>query len=514
MSAPFSALRLRKRELYAITGITSGAVGAALAEFVLRQPTQQSSRIGDVLEIGLWSAIFAGILGLSLFLASSWHQRRELEPVGAMQVLAMSAAAGFLAGAGAQYLYSLDLGSFRLQNYAFRILAWAIMGALLGLMLSRSIPNLGPRRGFGAGAIGGAIGCIGFIVISLFLAGPAGRIMGIALLGLAIGLAMYLVEDLFREASVEVEWAPYETTWVALGSQPVTIGGGGEEHVFKRGLPPHVSSIVMHDGLIEHVETANGKRTPLDDGSRLRIAGLNLVIHASPLQQTSKWKANSLVGSVVVSVLLGAVALTMLGPEEKAGGQAATRPGKITTLNNVGDSAKLDTSSPITEVNVGLQWQAAVDLDLNAFYTLKSGVTGMVDYRETQAPNMALDNDAGVGDQAGNNEENIRITSLNDYQEIWFATRIFSKGGSYSDYDGRVAVQTNNGDTIQVPLTSTELKPYLVIAKLTNGPDGPTITNLNDAVDCEGLTQILGGGECIDSQPKADPSPPRVNGPR
>lgn len=516
MTGSLNALRLRKRELYAITGIVGGAIGAAIAEFVLQKPNQSSSRIGDVLETGLWSGIFAGFLGLALFLASVWHQRRELEPVAATKVLAMSAAAGFIAGAGAQYLYSLDVGSFRLQNYGFRIVAWAIMGALLGLMLSRSVPNLASRRGFGAGAIGGATGCMGFIVISLFLTGPAGRIMGIALLGLALGLAMYLVEDLFREASVEVEWAPYETTLVGLGARPITIGGGGEEHIFKKGLPPLVSSIVIDHGRIEHIETANGKRTLLQDGSRLRIGGLNLLIHASsgPSSQRNKSKELILVGAIAALVVAGGTALTTLAPAPQAGTKTAAGPGKITTLNNIGESAKLDTSTPITEVNVRLQWQAAVDLDLNAFYSMNSGDTGMVDYQQKFAPNMKLDNDAGVGDRGGQNEENIKISSLDGYKEIWFATKIFSKGGSYSDYDGQVEVGTNNGDIIQVPLTSTEIKPYLVIAKLTNGPGGPVITNLNDAVDCEELTRILGRGECIDVQPKADPSAPKANGPR
>lgn len=516
MTSSLNSLRLRKRELYGITGIAGGAVGASLAELVLRQHIDRASRIGGILETGLWSAAFASVLGLALFLASEWHQRRDLRPERATTVFAISAAAGFLSGAGAQYLYSMDIGSFKLQNYGFRILAWAIMGALLGSMLSRSVPNLGVRRGFGAGAIGGAVGCMGFLLTSMFLPGSAGRIIGISLLGLALGLAMYFVENMFREASVEVEWAPNETTYVGLGAQPVTIGGSGEEHIVKKGLPPHVSSLIFKDGLIEHVETANGKRTPLEDGSRLRIGGLNLVIHAASGAggpQTSKGQNRVLVGIVTCAVVLGAVALTLMGPGQPPGTDTARGPGKITTLNTVGDSAKLDTSSPITEVNVRLQWQAAVDLDLNAFYTTKSGETGAVDYSEKIGPHMQLDNDAGVGDLGGKNEENIKITSLDDFKEIWFATKIFSKGGSYSDYDGRVTVQTNNGDTVEVPLTSTELKPYLVIAKLTNGQGGPTITNLNNAVDCEGLIKVLGRGQCVDTVPKQDPSEPKLNGP-
>lgn len=516
MTSSLNTLRLRQRELYGITGILGGSIGASVAELVLRQNIDRTNRLGGVLETALWSATFASVLGLALFLASEWHQRRDLRPDRAAKVFVISAAAGFLSGAGAQYLYSLDIGTFRLQNYALRILAWAIMGALLGAMLSRSVPNLGVRRGFGAGAIGGAAGCVGFLLTAMYLPGSAGRIIGIALLGLALGLAMYFVENMFREASVEIEWAPNETTYIGLGAQPVTIGGSGEEHIVKRGLPPHVSSIIFKDGLIEHVETANGKRTPLEDGSRLRIGGLNLVIHAASNAAGAK-RGNEqdqmLIGAAALTVVVCAVALTVLGPGQPHGAKSASGPAKVTTLNTVGDSAELDTSTPITEVNIKLQWQAAVDLDLNAFYTTKSGQTGAVDYSEKMGPNIRLDNDAGVGDRGGKNEENIKITSLDDLKEIWFATKIFSKGGSYSDYDGQVAVQTNNGDTIQVPLTSRELKPYLVIAKLTNDQGAPTITNLNDAVDCEGLVRILGRGECVDTVPKDTTTDPQLNTP-
>lgn len=505
MPNSIGSLRLRKRELYALAGALGGAVGAALAELVLTNDSSSLSRGRAVFEIGLWSAVFASVVGLSLFLAGEWHQRREIKADRAARVLAISAAAGFISGSGAQALYGMDFGSFELKNYALRIAVWAIMGALLGSLLSRSVPNLGLVRGAGAGAAGGALGCIAFICTSLVLPGPAGRVVGITLLGLSLGLAIYYVENMFREASVEVEWAPYETTRVGLGAQPVTIGGGGEEHIFKKGLPPHVSSIVFQDGVIEHVETANGKRTPLQDGSRLRIGSLNLSIHAVASAngpQGSTTRNVLITGSILAAVLIGASALTILGPHPSPGARTADGGRKITTLNNIGDSAKLDTSEPITEVNIRLQWQAAVDLDLNAYYTTKDGESGVVYYANRTGPNMRLDTDAGVGDLGGKNEENITINGLEGYREILFATKIFSKGGSYSDYDGRVEVSTNNGDTVQVPLTSVEMKPYLVIAKLTNGPDGPTITNLNDAVDCEELTALLGRGECVPIKPK------------
>lgn len=146
----------------------------------------------------------------------------------------------------------------------------------------------------------------------------------------------------------------------------------------------------------------------------------------------------------------------------------------------VGESARLNTSSPLTRINVKLQWTARVDLDLHAFYRTVSGETDEISFMKKEAPHIKLDTDAGVGDRGGHNEENITITKLDAFAEILFATAIFSKGGSYADYDGRVAVQTNNGDDIQVPLTARERADWCVIAKIVNDANqGPTVVNVN-----------------------------------
>ncbi len=150
---------------------------------------------------------------------------------------------------------------------------------------------------------------------------------------------------------------------------------------------------------------------------------------------------------------------------------------------SVGESARLNTSRPITKINVRLQWTASVDLDLHAFYITKSGQKDEIFFGARRGPQITLDTDAGIGDKSGQNEENITITSLDGFEEILFATKIFKKGGSYADYDGRVAVQTNNGDDIIVPLTSRERADWCIIAKLTNGVNGPTVTNVNSVTD-------------------------------
>ena len=68
-----------------------------------------------------------------------------------------------------------------------------------------------------------------------------GRVVGLGSLGLALGLAMYLVENLFREASLEVIWAYNETTRVSLGAQPISVGGDIEDQIFvRRVTTPHI----------------------------------------------------------------------------------------------------------------------------------------------------------------------------------------------------------------------------------------------------------------------------------
>jgi MFS family permease len=276
-SPQLASLRSNKLALYLLAGMLGGALGALLAE-VVNHSAETYAEV--IVQTGLWFGIVASVLAMALFVVGEWHQRRELRPPRALTVLCFGALAGFIAGGVAEAAFQTDIGSLTFRNYVLRTLCWGLAGALLGALLSRSVPNLGFKRGIAAGLVGGALGGICFLLVSSVLPDVAGRVVGIAALGLALGLAMYVVENLFREASLEVEWAPHETTRVGLGAQPVTIGGG-EDHIFVRGLPPHVASIVFSHGHIEHIETASGKRTPLKDGSRLQIGTLQLVVHAA-----------------------------------------------------------------------------------------------------------------------------------------------------------------------------------------------------------------------------------------
>ena len=274
-----ATIRSNKPLLYLLAGALGGAAGSVLAECA-PGAGRDATPVALIIATGLWSAIAASVLTASLFVAGEWHQRRDVRPRSVQKILLFGALAGFVSGAVAQAAYSVEFGSRLFQETVVRTACWVLMGALLGALLSRPVPNLGLLRGLIAGAVGGGLGGTGFLLVGAVLPDAIGRLVGIGTLGLALGLAMIVVEKFFREASLEVIWAPNETTAFNLGAQAVTLGGG-EDHVFVRGLPHHFASVVFANGVIEYVETATGKRTPLKDGSRLEIGKLNLVIHAA-----------------------------------------------------------------------------------------------------------------------------------------------------------------------------------------------------------------------------------------
>jgi len=140
-------------------------------------------------------------------------------------------------------------------------------------------------------------------------------------------------------------------------------------------------------------------------------------------------------------------------------------------------------------VHAKLAWKKAVDLDLHAFYKTKAGKFGHVYFGDRgkleKEPYIMLDQDAGVGNTAGDNEENIHIGQLDHLSSILIATNIFrlfgflSSGENFAKYDGKVVIETDAGDNIEVPLISEEKGRWCIIAKIDNTGDNPRVININ-----------------------------------
>lgn len=144
-----------------------------------------------------------------------------------------------------------------------------------------------------------------------------------------------------------------------------------------------------------------------------------------------------------------------------------------------------------TKIRSILQWNAAVDLDVHAFYRPKNGrKDGHVSFANKGSnkkfPFVRLDKDMGVGNVGGNNQEIITISTLKDIECVLIATNIFRIFGflaaddNFAKYDGNIKIVTGTSNEIEVPLISEKLGRWCVIALIDNSdPYSPIVTNIN-----------------------------------
>jgi len=137
---------------------------------------------------------------------------------------------------------------------------------------------------------------------------------------------------------------------------------------------------------------------------------------------------------------------------------------------------------PVKDLVATLSWKTSVDLDLYAFYRTKAGKDGKVYYGSKNAlgGTINLDQDSGVGDTGGDNEENLRISNLNDLEHVVIAANIYNKSNAnFAGYNSKVTIKSQ-GQEFEVPLTSEKGGSWAVIAHVDNSnPINATLKNLN-----------------------------------
>jgi len=281
LSAQWNQFRSNKTAFFAASGFVGAAIGDLLYEMIGNHDAK--AFLEKVIAVSIWGAGIGGALAPALACAGAHYNRRQLSPKATMKM----AWAGFLGGAASGALieafyeagFALGISPGSGLAFIYQCLTWGLMGGMVGGILASTVPNLQQWRGVCSGGVGGSIGCAGFLALGSILPEVLGRLFGVGVMGLAIGLSIVVAEKLAREASLEVIWAPNEVTFSNLGEQPVLIGGGPEDHVFVRGFPAGYAGIAFSQGRVEYAETASGRRAPLNNGSRLEIGKLTLIVH-------------------------------------------------------------------------------------------------------------------------------------------------------------------------------------------------------------------------------------------
>ncbi len=147
---------------------------------------------------------------------------------------------------------------------------------------------------------------------------------------------------------------------------------------------------------------------------------------------------------------------------------------------------KQSVECPLKNLVGTLKWRKAVDLDLWCFVKTKNGREDSIGFnspgRLSTYPHIELDKDAGVGDQGGDNEENIRFQTLEHIDHAFISANIYGKtNANFSSYDGAVIVKSESKE-FTVPLTSSKGGNWCVIAHIDNTGSKPQITNINQTI--------------------------------
>jgi|SRR5579883_512032 len=249
-----------------------------------------------VLAVGVWTGAIAALV--CLFLVSGQHHylRGTLPAVGGILAgLGGGFIAGVIGGAAGQGLFLLANIDNTILAAIFRIMGWTILGSLAGLGLSLFVPNLKLVYGLGGGAIGGAVGAIGYIAVAAVvgivmekltdsdLGGKVGaglgRLAGGLLLGLFIGLMVAVVEAAFRRAWLEVRYGPREMVTVNLGTEPVKVGGDASvSTVWARGAAPVELRYFIRNGKVICDDVPSRSESVVGDGDTREVGNVTVVV--------------------------------------------------------------------------------------------------------------------------------------------------------------------------------------------------------------------------------------------
>jgi Ca-activated chloride channel family protein len=261
--------------------------------------TGNYSPIYSVLRIGGWTSFLALGISLALIVGQNHYlHRRLLTPRDGSIGIVGGLAAGLIAGGIGQFIF-IPLANIPVLEMLGRLVGWSILGTIVGGGISFFVPNLKLNRALLAGAIGGSLGAIGFLLAANILGDVAGRLVGAAILGFFIGLAIALIEQLSRKASLIVHWNTKEQTTLSLGEKPIILGSSNEAHIYlpkSQGFYPITAKIYTEKDkiIMQFDETYAAHKSMkilkhnLVDGSQRKLGNLVLEVRTLPTQEIKK----------------------------------------------------------------------------------------------------------------------------------------------------------------------------------------------------------------------------------
>ena len=207
-------------------GGEEGLIYSTLSNLTGRELLEDYSWGYALLRNGSWTAIITMGISLALIIGQNRYQRRRPISLGEASVgITGSLMGGITAGISGQLVYTFFVRTTPILATGGKLLGWVILGTVLGFVMPKFILNLNRKRALQGGAIGGTVGGSSFLLITAVSGAVAGRLVGSAIVGFCIGVAIALIEILSKQNKLIVQWSSSnEQTEFLGGSRPVVLG--------------------------------------------------------------------------------------------------------------------------------------------------------------------------------------------------------------------------------------------------------------------------------------------------
>ncbi|WP_341736295.1 hypothetical protein [Microcoleus sp. CAWBG640] len=279
-----------KRNLSAITKALQFGVSGAVGGFVgnlITEPFMNFDRLSgsvsffeSVLSTARWFGLVGGGIATAIMFGYYYYIKGKPQIKSAFKNGGLfGLIAGAISGAIAEAIYS-GIG----PNELLRVVCWGIAGSLLGLALSKRIPNLGMLRGAGGGGVGGVLGGCLFILFAYSLSGTVGRLAGCGAIGFWIGIMLVVAETLFNKAWLVISYDNGVNRTLTIGAEPVTFGSDDNLSII---CIPNISPLAMRfqleAGQIVCENFDNGAVTYLRSGDQKKLGNCTITVGNSDL---------------------------------------------------------------------------------------------------------------------------------------------------------------------------------------------------------------------------------------
>jgi pSer/pThr/pTyr-binding forkhead associated (FHA) protein len=287
-----------------LAGLGGGALGWLPVEIAsyghsLTEAQTPTGVIASFVSMGLLSALIGGMI------VASEAQSLELTPLtkrrflrGLVICFILSLPATYYSNLAFSYI--LAAGGWGINQpgsiaylIAGRLVGWTLMGVMLGAGVGAatfSLSNL--LKGAAGGWVGGFVGGLLFDLIGTVTGGALSRLFGVAMIGLAVGLFIGLVQELTKLAWLRVEAGRLrgreyrlERAISSLGrAEENEVGLFGDHGVIARHarIERQGQTFILKDLSIQEGTLLNGERVEsaeLHDGDQIKISNYELSFH-------------------------------------------------------------------------------------------------------------------------------------------------------------------------------------------------------------------------------------------